>query len=105
LRASSMLARCIRKPSNVADSKHARARAYVGVRRDLRREVFKATRTPTRKRYGRRYTYVVGPFKTVQGARFMADYGANNPHCTCVAQAEWLAKHHVGDHTRRRPRL
>ena len=76
----------------MADSKHARARAYVGVRRDLRREVFKATRTPTRKQYERRYAYVVGPFKTVRAARYMADYGANNPHCTCVAQAEWLVR-------------
>ena len=89
----------------MADSKRARTRAYVGVRRDLRREVFKATRTPTRRRYGRRYAYVVGPFKTVRGARFMADYGANNPHCTCVAQAEWLARQQAQNRSRRRLRL
>jgi hypothetical protein len=89
----------------VADSKHARARAYVGVRRDLRREVFKATRTPTRRRYSRRYAYVVGPFDTMRGARCMADYGANNPHCTCVAQAEWLARQQVQNHSHRRLRL
>jgi len=91
----------------VADSERKQARAYVGVRRDLRREVFKATRTPTRRHAsrGRRYAYVVGPFKTVRGARYMADYGANNPHCTCVAQAEWLAKRRVEDHTCRRHRL
>ena len=89
----------------MADSKHARARAYVGVRHDFRREVFKATKTPTRRQYRRRYAYVVGPFRTVRAARYMADYGANNPHCTCVAQAEWLASHYVGDHTRRRHRL
>jgi hypothetical protein len=89
----------------VSNSKRKQARAYVGVRRDLRREVFKATRTPTRKQYGRRYAYVVGPFRTVRAARYMADYGANNPHCTCVAQAEWLAKRCVEDHTRRRHRL
>ena len=89
----------------MADSKHARARAYVGVRRDLRREVFKATRMPARKRYGRRYTYVVGPFNTVRGAHFMADYGANNPHCTCVAQAEWLARQQAQNRSRRQLRL
>jgi len=89
----------------VSNSKRKQARAYVGVRRDLRREVFKATKTPTRRQYGRRYAYVVGPFKTVRAARYMADYGANNPHCTCVAQAEWLAKRRVEDHTCRRHRL
>jgi len=89
----------------MANTKHKRTRAYVGVRRDLRREVFKATRTPTRRQYGRRYAYVVGPFKTVRGARYMADYGANNPHCTCVAQAEWLARQQTQDHMRRRFRL
>ena len=87
------------------DSERKQARAYVGVRRDLRREVFKATRTPTRRQYGRRYAYVVGPFKTVRGARYMADYGASNPHCTCVAQAEWLARQPTQDHTHRRFRL
>ncbi len=89
----------------MADSKHACARAYVGVRRDLRREVSKATRTPTRRRYGRSYAYVVGPFDTMRGARFMADYGANNPHCTCVAQAEWLARQQAQSRSRRQPRL
>lgn len=89
----------------MADSKRARTRAYVGVRRDLRREVFKATRTPTRKQYGRRYAYIVGPFNTVRGARFMADYGANNPHCTCVAQAEWLARQQAQNRSHRQLRL
>ena len=89
----------------MSNSRRKQARAYVGVRRDLRREVFKATKTPTRRQYGRRYAYVVGPFKTVRAARYMADYGANNPHCTCVAQAEWLAKRRVEDHTCRRHRL
>ena len=89
----------------MSNSRRKQARAYVGVRRDLRREVFKATKTPTRRQYGRRYAYVVGPFKTVRAACYMAEYGANNPHCTCVAQAEWLAKRCVEDHTRRRPRL
>ena len=89
----------------MADSKRARARAYVGVRRDLRREVFKATRTPTRRQYGWRYAYVVGPFNTIRGARFMADHGANNPHCTCVAQAEWLARQPAQNRSRGRLRL
>jgi len=91
----------------VPDSERKQARAYVGVRHDLRREVFKATRTPTRRHAsrGRRYAYVVGPFKTVRGARYMANYGANNPHCTCVAQAEWLARQQTQDRSRRRFRL
>ena len=89
----------------MADSKRARARSYVGIRRDFRREVFKATCTPTRKQYGRRYAYVVGPFDTMRGARFMADCGANNPHCTCVAQAEWLARQPAQNRSRRRLRL
>jgi hypothetical protein len=94
--------RCIRVVSSVPNSRSKQARAYVGVRRDLRREVFKATRTPTRKQYERRYAYVVGPFKTVRAARYMAEYGANNPHCTCVAQAEWLVRQPVKGRSPRR---
>lgn len=38
------------------------------------------------------YMYSIGPFRTRRGADFMAAYGANNPHCQCVADAERLAK-------------
>jgi hypothetical protein len=27
----------------------------------------------------------------LRGARFMRDHGGNNPHCRCVADAEYLA--------------
>ena len=64
---------------------------YMGVTRELVREVFRATKTPSRKKYPE-YLYVVGPFRTVRAAKLMALIGSNNPHCTCVSQAEALAK-------------
>ncbi len=86
----------------MSSSSKKRKRVYVGFRHDRHREVFRTTRIPTRRQYGRRYAYVVGPFKTVRGARYMAEYGANNSHCTCVAQAEWLAKQQAKGRPRRR---
>ncbi len=52
---------------------------------------FKSATTPTSAEYPQ-YTAVVGPFRTMRGARFMQRYGIGNPHCQCVSQAEKLAK-------------
>jgi hypothetical protein len=68
-------------------------RLYVGVRVDNgKRERFRSAVTPTQDTHGQTYIYAIGPFRTVAGAEFMRDYGANNPHCQCVSDAERLAR-------------
>jgi len=67
-------------------------RLYVGASIDNgKREKFRSAITPTKDTHGQVYRYTIGPFRTVAGAEFMRDYGANNPHCQCVADAEKLA--------------
>jgi len=67
-------------------------RLYVGRLADtIRGERFRSEVTPTAETHGDRYLYVVGPFRTVAGAEYMARYGANNPHCQTVAEAERAA--------------
>lgn len=69
------------------------SRYYVGVNvKNNKREVFRSVTEPTEKSHGARYSYSIGPFRTKQGAEFMATYGRNNPHCQTVAEAERLAK-------------
>jgi hypothetical protein len=69
----------------------ARTRVYLGLA-EGKREVFRASATPTRATHGTKYAAVVGPFRTVRGARFMQNHGAGNPHCVTVWQAERLGK-------------
>lgn len=68
-------------------------RIYVGVNVG-KCEVFKADAEPTRETHGSVYAMVIGPFRTMRGARWMADpvRGQGNPHCRCVRDAEYLAK-------------
>lgn len=77
-------------------------RPYVGVHHIMsdqqqvigeRRVVFHAADKPTQLDYPE-YNYVIGPFKTARGAKWMRDFGRNNPHARNVAEAERLAKHH-----------
>ena len=69
-----------------------RFRWYLGRRSSTAtRELFRARETPTPADYPE-YNAVIGPFKTYAGAQFMLDFGQNNPHCRCVADAERLAK-------------
>ena len=58
-----------------------------------RMKIFRFERDPT-EADGLPYAAVVGPFRTMRGARFMRDHGQNNPHCRCVAEAEALGKRH-----------
>ena len=67
-------------------------RIYVGCNQDATREVFKSASEPTFASHGDTYAAVIGPFRTMRGARFMADYGKGNPHVQCVDDAEQLAK-------------
>ena len=67
---------------------------YAGVRVDNgKREKFRSAVHPTQDIHGQTYSYVIGPFRTARGAEFMRDYGANNPHCQHVSDAERLARH------------
>ena len=67
-------------------------RPYVGIRvSDGGYEVFKSRETPTEWDYGRIYGAVIGPFRTMRGARCMAKYGKGNPHIYDVASAERIA--------------
>jgi len=67
---------------------------FVGLKLDCsaRRDVFKARAIPTEQSHGAQYGACIGPFRTVRGARFMADYGRGNPHCYTVRDAEQLAR-------------
>jgi hypothetical protein len=64
---------------------------YLGKTKQRRWEIFRHSSDPTDVSHGNRYLYVVGPFRTIKGAEFMAEYGDNNPHCQTVSQAEKLA--------------
>lgn len=54
--------------------------------------VFYSDVYPSTDVHGRTYRYVIGPFRTVRGARYMAAFGENNPHCITVDDAEDCAK-------------
>ena len=64
---------------------------YVGVKGKTRK-VFRSFTEPTKRMYGDKYNAIIGPFRTLRGAAFMADYGRNNPHIQTVQDAEELAK-------------
>lgn len=64
---------------------------YVGYR-DGHYIYFRSEVKPTHTTHGNLYNYVIGPFKTKRGAKFMVDYGRNNPHCQTVDDAERLGK-------------
>lgn len=69
-----------------------RPRPYVGITSNGDRETFRSLSNPTPEVYGKQYTAVIGPFRTVRGAEFMRLYGRANPHLQTVADAERLAK-------------
>lgn len=78
-----------------------RTRAYVGLRADGKgREVFRSASVPKAEPHpdthlGPIYSAVIGPFRTRRGAEFMAKFGAGNPHCQSVADAERLASEYI----------
>jgi hypothetical protein len=74
-------------------TKRIYTRPYVG--KDVKTgklHVFRSDVVPTDETFGRLYSYCIGPFRTMRGAKFMAEHGSNNPHCQTVSQAERLAK-------------
>lgn len=62
-------------------------------------KTFRSPDTPTEDSHGGAYLWVIGPFRTARGARFMADFGWNNPHCQTVDDAEHLAKREANHET------
>lgn len=55
-------------------------------------ELFYLADEPTFATHGHIDGAFIGPFRTKMGAEYMRQYGNNNPHCRCVAEAEKLAK-------------
>jgi hypothetical protein len=65
---------------------------YLGHKAGEPSQVFRSATEPTRQSHGAVFDAVVGPFRTVRGAKYMRDHGCGNPHCRCVADAERLSK-------------
>jgi hypothetical protein len=68
------------------------AKIYVGCKAGEPRQVFKSVILPTFETHGETFNAAIGPFRTMRGARFMAEHGAGNPHCCTVGQAERLGE-------------
>lgn len=67
-------------------------RPYVGIYGATgAREVFELDHIPTQDE-GLPYVAVIGPFDTIEGARFCARFGRGNPHIQHVDDAERLAR-------------
>lgn len=73
-----------------------KSKIYVACRPGLPRRVFLARREPQQTDGlcidGVGVAACIGPFRTVRGAAFMAEYGRGNPHVQCVADAERLGR-------------
>lgn len=68
-----------------------KAKIYVGITESNRREVFRSETEPTPESTPQ-YIACIGEFKTIRGAKFMAEHGEGNPHVQCVDDAERIAK-------------
>lgn len=69
-----------------------RKKIWVGVGTGWKREVVRCVERPTFQTHGGSFSAMIGPFRTVRAANFMAGPGVNNPHVGTVADAERLAK-------------
>ena len=65
---------------------------FVGCNAGKPWEVFRNETIPTHGSHGHLYDAVIGPFRTIRGAKFMETYGRGNPHCRNVCEAEHLAR-------------
>src|SRR5690348_17115800 len=70
-------------------------RYYVGLKPNGVRAVFYMAVVEPTQEMCPQYNAVIGPFRTKRGAEFMAKYGAGNPHCQTVQDAEKLAANYV----------
>ena len=64
-----------------------KTRIYLG-RHGKTYEIFRSAVRPDAVTHGHLYTHVIGPFYTMRAAVFMRDFGRDNPHLQCVADAE-----------------
>jgi hypothetical protein len=73
-------------------SKRVTKRYYVGVKGGPKfmHEVFLSAKTPIAATHGKKYLYVIGPFRTKAGAMVMAGSGSS-PLVQTVADAERIA--------------
>jgi hypothetical protein len=69
-------------------------RFFVGLASGAR-SIFTSDALPTAESHGHPFGAVIGPFRTKRAAVFTRDFGANNPHCRSVADAERLASNHA----------
>jgi hypothetical protein len=76
-----------------------KSQIYVGCK-GATREVFHFPTTPKPTTHGEQFAAVIGPFRTVRGAAWMADpvRGTFNPHCRDVSDAERLAKKYAHEY-------
>lgn len=72
-------------------------KTYVGKRHGTAAEVFSARTEPTIESHGDRYLAVIGPFKSIAGARIMVAHGGGNPHIQGTWDADKMAKSHYCD--------
>ena len=66
-------------------------RPYIGVLSSGDYRIFKAPDQPTESSHGKIYRFVIGPFRTVLGAKIMERFGRGNPHIQHVSDAEKFA--------------
>jgi len=71
-------------------------RWYIGLDKAGTFRAFRSAYTPSPGKHGRRFAYVVGPFRTARGARWAERFGLGNPAFTHVDAAERIAKFQEG---------
>jgi len=67
-------------------------RWYIGLDKAGCFRAFRSTYVPTARKHGRKFAYVIGPFRTARGARWAERFGLGNPAFTHVDAAERIAK-------------
>jgi hypothetical protein len=67
-------------------------RWYVGIEKAGLYRAFRARLRPSPKKYGRKFGYIIGPFRTKRGALWAERFGMGNPNFTHVDAAERIAK-------------
>jgi len=72
-------------------------KTYVGRRAGAGAEIFSVGTEPTEATHGDRYAAVIGPFKSITGARIMVAHGGGNPHIQGTWDADRMAESHHCD--------
>ena len=71
-------------------------RWYIGVDKAGLYRAFRSAYRPSPAKHGRRYGYIIGPFRTERGARWAERFGMGNPYFTHVDAAERIARYAAG---------